>query len=372
MKRRRVLHVIPSLDQSGAEKQLVLAARHLPRDEFDLHVTAISRGGYYEELLKDAGVPVHLLGKRLKWDPWSLARLTRLIKELKPDIVHTWMFGGNSYGRVAARWAGVPHVVASERCVDQWKSGYHFTIDRLLMRWTDKVVVNAEAIRQFYARQGIAPDRVELIPNAIEPRPLATDEEAARIRESLDLKPGVPVIGFVGRLWPQKRVQDLIWAADILRMSGWDFTILIIGAGPRRTSLERFADQLEITPQVRFLGHRKDAESLLPAIDILALPSQFEGLPNVVLEAMMAAKPVVGTRIPGIDEVVVDRQTGILVPVRQPLELARGLRELLADPAQRIEMGQVGRERVLGEFSVEKMIAGYRRLYDELSPPEPR
>lgn len=377
MTRVRILHVIPSLDQSGAEKQLALLAIHLPADRFETHVCAVTRGGYYERVLRDAGVPVHLLGKRIKWDPFALWRLKRLMTDLKPDIVQTWLFAGNAYGRVAARWACIPRVIASERCVDEWKSGYHHVVDRLLARWTDRFVVNAVAIRDFYVRRGIPADRIRVIRNGIEMPELSPSERgqgamalppAARgpLTSDLGIPADTPLIGFVGRLWPQKRVQDLIWAADILRLSGWNFHVVIVGDGPRRASLEQFADSLEITDRVHFLGHRDDAGGIIGALDMLVLPSKFEGLPNVVLEAMQASRPVIATRIPGVDEVVADGQTGILVTPKSPLELARAMRTLLNDPDLAIRMGQAGRERVLREYSRDRMIDEYARLYDEL------
>lgn len=366
--RRRILHIIPTLDQSGAEKQLALTALHLPREKYDVRVIAVTRGGHYERVLHDAGVDVHVIGKRFKWDPMTLYRLYAMIKEFQPDIVQTWLFAGNAYGRVAARWAKVPHIIASERCVDEWKSGYHFLIDRFLMRWTDRIVVNAEGIRRFYVRQGLTDQSITTIPNAIEPKPI-DNSPTTKIRESLGVPLEVPLVGFIGRLWPQKRVQDLIWATDILRMSGWNFRVVIVGDGPRRVALKRFADALEIMPIVHFVGHRNDVPEIMRALDMLVLPSKFEGLPNVALEAMMAGKPVVGTRIAGTDEVVVDGETGILVPPQQPLELARAIRSILADPALGKRMGAAGRDRVLSHFSIEGMIAKYERLYDEILQP---
>ena len=364
-RRLRILHVIPTLDHSGAEKQLALTVRHLPRETYEVQVIAITRGGYYEQILRDAGIPVHVIGKRFKSDPMTLYRLYQLMKDMKPDIVQTWLFAGNAYGRVAAHFAKVPHIIASERCVDEWKSGYHFVIDRLLMRWTEKLVVNAEAIRRFYVRQGLSDERIVTIPNAIESKPLVPSS-TMEIRQSLGIPENVPLVGFIGRLWPQKRVQDLIWAADILRMSGWNFRVVIVGDGPRRVSLKRFADAIEIMPIIHFVGHRDDAAEIMRALDMLVLPSKFEGLPNVALEAMMEGKPVVATRIPGTDEVVVDGLTGILVAPQQPLELARGIRQLLADPDRARQMGAAGRERALTHFSIERMIGTYQQLYDEL------
>src|SRR6185436_7565234 len=125
----RVLQIIPTLVRGGAEKQLALLATGLPRDEFDVHVAVLTHTGPLEETLRTAGVPVTVIGKRWKVDPLAYLRLKSLIRRLKPDIVHTWLFAANSYGRQAAIAAGVKHIVAGERCVDPWKSTLHLTID---------------------------------------------------------------------------------------------------------------------------------------------------------------------------------------------------------------------------------------------------
>lgn len=366
MKQLRILHVVPTLDQSGAEKQLALLATHLPRDRFETHVCAVTRGGFYEHALRDAGVPVYVVGKRARWDPFCLRRLTNRIREIRPDVVQTWMFTGNSYGRVAAKLAGVRRIVASERCIDEWKSGYHLAVDRFLARWTDRFAVNSEGIARFYEKSGIPSDRIRTIQSAVDPRDRPRGIDPAAMRRAIGAPEEAPLIGFVGRLWPQKRVQDLIWAADVLRLSGWSFRVVVVGDGPRRASLERFADSLEIRPIVQFLGHRSDAREIIESLDLLVLPSKFEGLPNVVLEAMQSAKPVVATRIAGTSEAVVDGETGILVPPRQPLELARGIRTILADPELGMRMGRAGQARVEREFRLDSMIQGYAELYEEL------
>lgn len=364
MERIRVVHIIPTLDQSGAEKQLFLLASQLPRDRFETRVLAITRGGHYEVCLKESGIQVEVIGKRLKWDPRSLSRLTGRLRELKPDIVHTWLFAGNSYGRAAAMWAKCPHVIASERCVDSWKREYQFVLDRWLARRSDAIAVNSEAVKSFYTKVGIPAEKIVVVANAIEPRSeVNVDCAVADLRIELDLPADVPTIGFVGRLWPQKRVQDLIWAADILRIGGWNFHLLIVGDGPRRAALERLTRTLDLKRMVHFLGHRSDARTLIDLMDVAVIPSKFEGMPNVALEAMQAGKPVVATRIPGMDEVVQDGVTGSLVPPKRPMELARAISKLLNEPDRRNDMGRLGRQRVAQLFSVERMVQGYAELY---------
>ena len=166
---RRILHIIPTLDRSGAEKQLTLLACGLPRGEFDVHVLALTRGGPLEAPLVEAGIPLAVLGKARKLDPAAFLRVKRHVESLRPDLVQTWIFAANSYGRAAALAAGVPRIVASERSVDPWKSWHELAIDRWLARRTDRIIVNSSGVRDFYVRQGIDDRKFVVIPNGIAP-----------------------------------------------------------------------------------------------------------------------------------------------------------------------------------------------------------
>ena len=167
----RLLLVIPTLVRGGAEKQLVLLAAGLPRDEFDVQVAVLTRTGPWEAALRQAGIPVHVIGKRWKLDPFAYWRLRRLMKQLRPDIVHTWLFAANAYGRQAAWAAGVKHIVAGERCVDPWKNGLQLSIDRVLARRTERIVTNSSGVRDFYAGHGLPADKFTIIPNGVPPAP---------------------------------------------------------------------------------------------------------------------------------------------------------------------------------------------------------
>lgn len=361
----RVLHIIPSLDRSGAEKQLVLLAQGLPRDEFEVHVVALTRGGPLAEPLRAGGIPVTVLGKRGKLDPWAYWRLVRLIRQLRPDIVQTWLFAANSYGRLAAWQAGVRRVIAGERCVDEWKRGHELALDRLLARWTSRIVVNSPGIRDFYVRKGLPAALFEVIPNAVE----AARPSTAR-REELCAELGIPpqsrLIGAICRLWPQKRVKDLIWAADLLKVIRDDVHLVILGDGPERARLERYRAQVRIEDKVHFLGHRDDVPRWLPHFDLLWLASGYEGLPNVVLEAFAAGVPVVATDIPGNRDLVIPGQTGLLVPVGDRAGLARAAQRVLDDPALAQRLAEGGQSRVKAEFSLSQLIFRYTSLYRQI------
>jgi glycosyltransferase involved in cell wall biosynthesis len=361
-----VLQLIPTLDRSGAEKQMVLLAKGLPRDRFRVEVAALTRLGPLEGELRDAGIPVTLIGKRLKVDPFALGRLVRLMKSRKFDVVQTWIFAANVYGRVAAHRAGVPVVVTAEMAVDLWKGKAQLAVDRRLAMWTDKVVGNSNAVVDFYRKAGVPDGRLAMIPSGI------VDEEPpevdpAAVRAEFGFPSGSPLLIFIGRLAPQKAVDDLLSALDLLQHTEPGLRTLIVGDGPLREQLQTKAHAFTLDETVRFLGHRDDVPRLLAASDVLVLPSLYEGLPNVVLEAMRFRKPVVATSAPGTTEVVVDGETGRLVPMRDFVALARAIRELIRDPEKARRMGEAGRGRVEAEFRAETMVERFATLYEEIA-----
>jgi glycosyltransferase involved in cell wall biosynthesis len=362
-----VLQLIPTLDRSGAEKQLVLLAQGLPRDRFRVEVAALTRLGPLESDLRDAGIPVTLIGKRLKADPFALLRLARFMRDRKFDVVQTWIFAANTYGRIAARRAGVPVVVVSEMAVDLWKGRSQLAVDRYLARWTDVVVGNSNAVAAFYRDKAGVPDaKLTVIPSGIgdeEPPPV----DRAEVRRSLGLAEDAPVVLFVGRLAAQKAVDDLLAALDVLQHVRPDLRALIAGDGPLRDRLEEHAAAVGLRASVKFLGHREDVPRLLAASDLLVLPSLYEGLPNVVLEAMRFRKPVVATAAPGTTEVVADGVTGLLVPMRNPVELARAIRRVIEEPGLANRLGEAGRARVEAEFRASTMIERFAELYERLA-----
>ncbi len=361
-----VLQLIPTLDRSGAEKQMVLLARGLPRDRFRVAVAPLTRLGPLEADLRAAGIPVTPIGKRFKLDPIALARLVGLLRARRFDVLQTWIFAANTYGRVAARLAGVPVVVTAEMAVDLWKGRAELAIDRWLAATTDRVVGNSRAVVEFSRRAGIPDDRLALIPSGIadeEPPPI----DPAQVRAELGWPGDAPLILFAGRLAPQKGVADLIAALDLLQHVRPDVRVLIVGDGPLRETLEETAHAFHLDGMVRFLGHRDDVPRLLAAADLLVLPSLYEGLPNVVLEAMRFAKPVVATAAPGTTEVVADGQTGLLVPMRDPPALAEALRTVIQDRDLARRLGGGGRARVEAEFRADVMIARFAELYETLA-----
>lgn len=358
----RVALVIPTMDRGGAEKQLCLLAENLPRDQFEAHVFLLTRDGPLSQRLRDSGIPVTVIGKRFKADPTALWRLKKAWVEFRPDVVHTWLFAANCFGRVAARMAKVKQIYASERCVDLWKTDAHHWIDRRLAKSTTAITTNSSGVRDFYTDHGIDPALFHVIPNGIEPlqvRNISREDAFSR----LNVDPQRKLILAVGRLWPQKRYRDLIWSAELLATMRGDISFVIIGDGPQSGELMRHRDAVTTVDRVRFAGARDDVMELLPHADQFWIGSAYEGQSNSLIEAMQHALPVVASEIPGNTDLVVDGQTGRLVKLGDTAEFARVSNHLLENRGTARELGEAARRKIEQEFTVQAMVASHAELY---------
>lgn len=306
-----VLHVIATLDRAGAEHQMTLLATRLDRARFAPRVVCLTRGGPLEDRLTQAGVPYSILGKSRKWDRRAMRALVGLLSAERPRIVHTWLFTGNTYGRWAVKRAGkrlpassLPVVVASERSVDTWRRWWHRAIDRRLAKRTDAIVANCRAVADFVIGEGIDPGRVRVIANALD---LAAFDEAVRAGPMDAVLNGLAdrfVVIQAGRLEPQKAVPDLLAAVDLARRGIPELMLLLVGDGPDRPAIERLIEKRGLQEHVRLLGAREDLPALLTRADVVVLASRWEGMPNVILEAFAARRPVVATEVGGCRELI--------------------------------------------------------------------
>ena len=253
----KLVLLIPTLDRSGAEKQFTLLATRLPRDEFDVHAVTLTRTGPYESVLREAGVRLTTLNKRLRIDPVALWRLKSLLDAERPDVLHSWIFAANAYGRLVAGGRPRPKVIVSERCVDSWKSGWQLWLDRKQIGRTTRLVGNSASVADFYRRLGVPSEKITVIPNGVDiPDGPPTDRD--RALAEFQIPPGSRVIGFVG-LGPSKAgARHRLGNAAVAAVDRPG----VLALGGRRTGcndLIALARHVGCEHLVRFASYRADA-----------------------------------------------------------------------------------------------------------------
>jgi glycosyltransferase involved in cell wall biosynthesis len=364
--RVRVLYLAHAFNIGGAEEMVLNLVQRLPA-RFEPHVCCIHTAGPIGEEIRKTGTPVTVLGLNPGLRrPFDVNGIRSHLRAARPDIVHTFLLTASLYGRFAAILERVPIVIGTEVNIYADKRPHHALVERLLMRGTDRVVVSAESVREFYIRQVHAdPAKVDVIYNAVDfsqARPAAGRD---RTRAALGVAGGAAVAGVIARLTEQKGHRFLFEALAATPALS-DLHLLVVGDGALRSALAQDARDRGIGDRVHFLGARRDLGDLLAAMDLFVLPSLWEGLPLSMVLAMGAGVPVVVTSVAGIPEVVRHGETGLLVPPANAAALGDAIARALAAPAASATMAAAARASVVSRFNVEGYVASVVALYDRL------
>ena len=358
-RRLRVLHVISSLADGGAEAVLY---RVLTADPGNDHtVVSLTDRGRYGPLLEQAGIAVEAVGmRRGRVTVGGWRRLMHLVRAARPDVVQTWMYHADLLGGLAARMTGVRAVVWGVHSVDVDPLTTRIVVatcavaSRIVPRRI--VICSHEGARRHLAR-GYARDRVTVIPNGYDTQALRPDEAAcARLRSEWRLPPGAFAVGMVARWDPVKGHANLIAALACVAGAGSpDWCLILVGQGIDDANVELTArlDQAGIRARTRLLGARTDIAQVMGALDLHVLASRTEAFPNVVAEAMSCGTPCVVTDVGDAAFIVGD--TGWVVPPQDPEALAAGLQTALTQlaTADGWKLRQnAARARIVAEFSL--------------------
>ncbi|MFU8858341.1 MAG: glycosyltransferase [Deferrisomatales bacterium] len=356
-----VVHILYSFGTGGLEKGIAAVVGGASPG-FGHVIVCCGESGESARLLPP-GTPVTELRKAPGNSPVFLWRLARVLRRLRPDVVHTRNWSGMD-GVLAARLAGLRGVVHGEHGwgMDdpEGRDPRRLRVRRFLSRWVREYTCVSRAMVGWLRDEVRVRKPVTQIYNGVDTGVYRPAEDRAALRARLGLPQGGFVAGVVGRLDPIKDHRTLFQAFEGVRARLPGAHLLVVGDGPERSPLEAAAGSC---PAVRFLGNRLDAPDVLRCLDLFVLPSRNEGISNTILEAMATALPVAATAVGGNPELVADGETGTLVPPGDPEALGRVLLAYAEDPAARESHGRAGRERVLREFSVASMVAAYEAVY---------
>ncbi len=381
----RVLRVIARLNMGGPALHVAYLSAGLAERGYETTLVAgsLARGeGSMAYVAEDLGVRIVQLDALSREispvrDAISVLRLARLIRERRPQILHTHTAKAGTVGRLAALLAGDarPQIVVHtfhghvlHGYFGPVKSTAFRLLEQLLARVTTRLVAVSPQVRDDLVALGVAPaEKFSVVRLGIElGERVRTQVEGGEARARLGISPERFVVGWVGRMTGVKRTDDVLESVARLRERGVDAVLLLVGDGPDRDHVERRASELGIIRHCYFLGYQEDVSDWYQAFDAMILPSANEGTPVVVIEALAAGCPVVATSVGGVPDVVREGVDGFLVPAGDVEQLAERLARLAGDPALRETMGEAGRESVTERYAVERLVGDIDELYRSL------
>jgi glycosyltransferase involved in cell wall biosynthesis len=374
MMRLKLLFVIDNLQFGGGERVFAQIITRLPRDRCEIYLAAHPNEQLPQAIRPQLEFLPTDFSKRFNFS--LVPRLSKIIKKNDIQIVHGQGIRAEFYARLASRLAGKSKYVSTIAMpvegfdVRPVRKKIYSLLDRFSEKFVDRFLVVSDVLKDKMIRgHGIPAERVIRIYNGIEvDHYLPQDQNGSRerIRNEFNIKGNTLFIGAIGRLVWQKGFEYLVQAMPKVLNEFSQTKLLIVGEGSLRNELEALAQKLKIEKHIMFANFRKDVKQILSAIDILIVPSLLEGFPMIILEGMAMAKPIIATRIDGIKEQILDGESGILIPPRDPDAIVEAILRLSADKELSQNLGLEGRRRVENEFTVEKMVSETERVYQSL------
>jgi len=372
--RIRVLLVAEDLDYGGAERQVIELANNLDRDRFDVHVCALSDYVPLSSKLRDAERRLHIIKPLNRVDLTVILRLARLLRALKADIVHGYLYTADVVCRIAGRLAHTKAIIGSERNAFYPVPRLEFVGLKLTRRWVDTIVANSHAGAEYNANIYDRPaSDYRIVHNGVDIERFRP-KDGAMIRQELGIPPQCPVVGAFANFRPQKNHEMLFRAFSLVLERFPETRLLLVGDQPTQSKgrlngyverIRRLADDLKLGQRCMFMGFQTNTEHLYPACDITVLSSRYEGNPNVLLESMACGIPFVATNVSDNEYLSMKGEVGCLVSVGDTVGMAHHMKSLLGNPALRREMGQKARQWVVNEFSTRRFAEKVAAVYVE-------
>lgn len=390
-----ILYLSHSAQIYGAEQSLLQLLKGLDRDRFS-PVVVLPQEGPLKQRIADLSIPVEIVPSIRAWltrragimrllhhiglVPFlvrSVWTLTKLIRRYHIELVHT-----NSLvvidGALAARLSGISHVWHAREMLIH-KSPHNFLFGprsalSLVNRLADRVIAISNAVRLCFEQVG-DDSKIMVVYNPIDIKIFKKFGAEGSIRWGLNIPQGVPLVGEIANIRPAKGYEDLVVAGALVRQSIPNVRFMMVGGAPYAFYKKRITmliNDYGLGDCFVFTGFRPDVPEIISTLDLLVLPSHYEPFGRVLVEAMAAGKPVIGTNVGGIPEIIEDGVTGLLVPSHSPDKLAEAIITILQNPSLARQMGEAGRRRARERFSVEQHVAKIQEVYEELGSPRRR
>jgi len=358
-----IVHTEWSDGFGGQEHRILLECGEMVRRGHRVHIACRPEAALFSKA-KEAGIPVIPVPIRSSADPAAIRGLFSLFRRERVQVVNTHSGKDSWVGSVAAKIAGVPLLIRT-RHISVPIRRHAFN---MVYRWPDGYVTTGEMIRDHFLAEGIPADRVVSIPTGVDPKRFSPTVDGSRIRQEFGIAQDTFLVSMVGVLRSWKRHDLFLTAVGHLKERGLPVRALVAGEGPQRENISTAIREQDLSDTVTMTGYREDVPEILAASNVLVLPSdRFEGVPQVILQALAMERPVVASPVGGIPEVVHPGETGLLCPTGDAAACAEALARLAGDPALRERLGKAGRDLVLSGYTTAAMCDRTEAFYAVLA-----
>jgi len=355
-----LFHIDAGREWRGGQRQAFFLVRELARMGYPFRLVVQPESPLHAKAV-EAGLPVLPIAMKSELDLWGVHRLARAMRRERCVLAHFHDAHGLAVGSRAAARARVPIRIVSRRVDFPIRSRSKY------IKGIDAVIAISEGVRQVLLKGGVPERLVEVVPSGIDFAPFREVKEKDFLRREFGFGPDDYLVGIVAQLEDHKGHRDLIAAAKILKEHAPRIRVIIVGEGSLRMELDRQAHDLHVDDVVYFLGFREDVPRILASLDLFVLSSRMEGLGTSIMDAMASRLPVVATQAGGIPELVIHRETGLLVPPQDPPALANAILKLFLDRALAARLAQRGFEVVHEKFSAEAMARKIVGIYERIA-----
>jgi glycosyltransferase involved in cell wall biosynthesis len=358
-----LFHIDAGKEWGGGQRQSLFLARILKRRGLP-YFFVVQPDSPLHQKAQEEELSVFPLRIRSEFDLAAVLRLARAMRRQKCLLAHFHDAHSVSVGSMAASLAKVPYRVISRRVVFPLKKNYFSR--RKYRKNVDAIIAISDGVKEVLVKGGIDPNLITVIPSGIDFSPYEKASDSDYLRRELSFRPDDFLVGIVAHLADHKGHRYLIEATKILKEHSSKIKVIIVGGGPLYMELTRQAEKSDVRDIVFFLGFREDVPQIVGSLDLFVLSSYLEGMGSSILDAMACRLPVVATKVGGIPEVVIHRETGLLVPPRNSSALAKAILKLYDDRELTSRLGQRGHEVVHQKFSAEAMAEKIVLLYEDL------
>ena len=353
----KIVYIISSFALGGAEKLLLDLCRKLDKEKFEIYVCSMTGSGPLHGEFEKLDIKVTVFFKPTKLGLGVIWQIFKYLKSIKPQIVHTHLFGGDTWGRIAAIWAKVPVIISTEHNINLDESFVKKLVKLILSWFTNKIIAVSQGVKEYsIAIEKIKPAKIEVIYNGID-----LNKFTFHGFKPLEINNIKAIV--VARLHEQKGHKYLLEAMPMICKKYSNFILNIVGTGDLLKNLKEQAASLGITNKVIFLKQQLEIEKILPQMDLFILPSVWEGLGIAILEAQAVGVPVLASNIGGLKELIEQKKTGLLFEPKNPPAIFAAVDLLLSNPELAKHMVEQAHRQVQEKFTLEKMVNGYSDLY---------